>query len=230
MKQFFNLLSLPLLVLLWACTDSTTDQARLQATSFTNGSSVDTTTTLQVATFAGGCFWCTEAYFERLKGVDRVISGYTGGKEKNPTYEQVSAGRTGHAESVNIFYNPNEISYKELLEVFFATHDPTTLNRQGPDVGKQYRSAIFYHNEEQKQEAENYIASLNDAGAYPDKIVTQVEPFTKFWIAEEYHQDYYSRNPDDPYVVRVARPKVIKFENAFRNKLKEAYKKEVEEQ
>jgi len=229
MKQFFNFLFLPFLVLLWACTDSPTEQAQLQATSFTNGSSIDTTTTLQVATFAGGCFWCTEAYFERLEGVDRVISGYTGGKEKNPTYEQVSAGRTGHAEAVNIFYNPNEISYKELLEVFFATHDPTTLNRQGPDVGKQYRSAIFYHNDEQKQEAENYIASLNDAGAYPNKIVTQVEPFTKFWIAEEYHQDYYSRNPDDPYVVTVARPKVIKFENAFRSALKEAFQQEVSE-
>ena len=229
MKQFFNFLFLPFLVLLWACTDSPTEQAQLQATSFTNGSSIDTTTTLQVATFAGGCFWCTEAYFERLEGVDRVISGYTGGKEKNPTYEQVSAGRTGHAEAVNIFYNPNEISYKELLEVFFATHDPTTLNRQGPDVGKQYRSAIFYHNDEQKQEAENYISSLNDAGAYPNKIVTQVEPFTKFWIAEEYHQDYYSRNPDDPYVVTVARPKVIKFENAFRSALKEAFQQEVSE-
>ena len=226
MKLFVNFLFFPFMLLLWSCTDSTTEQTQVQATSFTYGNGTDTTTTLQVATFAGGCFWCTEAYFERLKGVDRVISGYTGGKEKNPTYEQVSYGRTGHAEAVNIFYNPYEVSYEELLEVFFATHDPTTLNRQGPDVGKQYRSVIFYHNEEQKRAAEQYIASLNDAGAYPNKIVTKVEPFTKFWTAEEYHQDYFRRNPDDPYVVTVARPKVQKFENAYQSKLKEAFREE----
>lgn len=222
METKFKYLLLSLLLLCWACTESGTRETQLEESSFSYGSSSDTTTLLK-ATFAGGCFWCTEAYFERLKGVDRVISGYTGGREANPTYEQVSSGKTGHAEAVTIFYNPSEISYQELLEVFFATHDPTTLNRQGPDVGKQYRSAIFYYNEAQKRQAEQYIRELEEAGVYPHKIVTTVEPFSKFWIAEEYHQDYYRRNPDDPYVISVAQPKVHKFEEAFRNKLKKNY-------
>jgi peptide-methionine (S)-S-oxide reductase len=178
---------------------------------------------LEVATFAGGCFWCTEAYFERVKGVSRVISGYTGGPEKNPTYQQVSYGRTGHAEAVQVFYDPQQITYPELVEIFFATHDPTTLNRQGPDVGKQYRSAIFYHNEEQKQQAEAYIGKLKQSNTFRDPIVTEVQPLTQFYNAEDYHQDYYKLNPNDRYVVGVARPKVEKFEKQYKEKLKPEY-------
>jgi len=178
---------------------------------------------LPSAVFAGGCFWCTEAYFERLQGVTAVISGYAGGKQKNPTYEQVSSGLTNHAESVEVFYNPRQITYQELLEVFFATHDPTTLNRQGPDVGKQYRSIVFYKTPEEKQQAEAYIRQLEESGTYKNPIVTKVQPLEKFWPAEEYHQDYYRRHPDDPYVVSVAMPKVRKFEDNFRDKLKREY-------
>lgn len=216
---------LPFLLFIWACTESGTERTQLEESSFSYGNTADTTG-LEKATFAGGCFWCTEAYFERLKGVDRVVSGYTGGKEENPTYQQVSYGRTGHAEAVQILYNPAEITYRELLEVFFATHDPTTLNRQGPDVGKQYRSAIYYHDQEQQKLARDYMRQLEEAGTFRRKIVTQLEPLNKFWIAEDYHQDYYRRNPDDPYVVSVARPKVKKFEDAYRNKLKNSYLKQ----
>ncbi len=180
---------------------------------------------LPSAVFAGGCFWCTEAYFERLKGVKAVISGYSGGKEKNPTYKQVSSGLSDHAEAVQVYYNPSQITYQELLEVFFATHDPTTLNRQGPDVGKQYRSIVFYKTPEEKKQAEEYIRQLEEAGTYKNKIVTHVQPFKKFWMAEEYHQDYYRRNPQDPYVVSVAMPKVRKFEDNYRDKLKPEYVK-----
>lgn len=168
-----------------------------------------------IATFAGGCFWCTEAYFERLKGVEKVISGYAGGEEQDPTYQQVSAGETGHAEGVQVYYDPEQISYQQLLEVFFATHDPTTLNRQGPDFGKQYRSVVFYKTKEEKEMAEEYIVSLDKSERYKNKIVTEVQPLTKFWEAEDYHQDYYLNNPDDPYVKSVARPKVQKFEREY---------------
>jgi peptide-methionine (S)-S-oxide reductase len=224
MDRRITYMFLPLLLLIWACTESGTERTQLEESSFSYGSAADTTG-LKKATFAGGCFWCTEAYFERLKGVDRVVSGYTGGQEENPTYQQVSYGRTGHAEAVQVLYNPTEISYKELLEVFFATHDPTTLNRQGPDVGKQYRSAIYYHDQEQQKLARSYMRQLEEAGTFRSKIVTQLEPLDKFWIAEDYHQDYYRLNPDDPYVVSVARPKVKKFEDAYRNKLKNSYLK-----
>lgn len=178
---------------------------------------------LEVATFAGGCFWCTEAVFERVKGVSRVVSGYTGGPEKNPTYQQVSYGRTGHAEGVQIFYDPKQITYPELLEIFFATHDPTTLNRQGPDVGKQYRSAIYFHNPQQRQQTEAYIQELKEKNTFRDPIVTEVQPFEIFYNAEDYHQDYYLNNPNDRYVLGVARPKVLKFEKEFKEKLKPAY-------
>ncbi|MFD2244852.1 peptide-methionine (S)-S-oxide reductase MsrA [Pontibacter ruber] len=204
---------------MWACTDGTSGRLQAEESSFSYGLSEDTASRAK-ATFAGGCFWCTEAYFERLQGVSAVVSGYAGGKEKNPTYQEVSAGRTGHAEAVQVYYNPAVISYEELLEVFFATHDPTTLNRQGPDYGKQYRSVVFYRDDQEKKQVQKYIRELEEAGTYRNKIVTQVVPFTKFYKAEEYHQDYYRRNPDDPYVVQVARPKVLKFEDAFRNRLK----------
>ncbi|MBB6610218.1 peptide-methionine (S)-S-oxide reductase MsrA [Pontibacter sp. Tf4] len=180
---------------------------------------------LAKATFAGGCFWCTEAYFERLKGVEAVISGYVGGKEQKPTYEKVSSGLTGHAEGVQVYYHPDQITYPELVEVFFTTHNPTTLNRQDPDVGKQYRSAVFYRTPSEKETINSYISKLNASGKYKNKVVTQVQPFRKFWPAEAYHQDYYARNPDDLYVIQVARPKVHKFEKAFAAKLKPQYRK-----
>ncbi|HSI90625.1 MAG TPA: peptide-methionine (S)-S-oxide reductase MsrA [Adhaeribacter sp.] len=180
---------------------------------------------VEIATFAGGCFWCTEAYFERLKGVQRVVAGYAGGKEKDPTYAQVSNGKTGHAECVQITFDPQFISYADLLKVHFATHDPTTLNRQGPDVGKQYRSMVIYHSPEQKKLAENYISALNKSGKFKNKIVTEVVPYSKFYPAEEKHQNYYVRNPKDPYVLSVARPKVEKFEKEFKAWLKEPGKK-----
>jgi peptide-methionine (S)-S-oxide reductase len=172
------------------------------------------------ATFGTGCFWCTEAVFQELKGVLKVISGYSGGQVANPSYEEVCTGTTGHAECLQIIYDPSVISFDELLEVFWASHDPTTLNRQGNDVGTQYRSAIFYHDEEQKKKAEHYKAELNQHGAYDKPIVTEIVPFTKFYPAENYHQDYYNTHGSQPYCYLVIRPKVEKFQKAFKNKLK----------
>ena len=175
---------------------------------------------LQIATFGSGCFWCTEAVFERLNGVYKVVSGYAGGTVENPTYEQVCTGKTGHAEVTQITYDPSVLSYDELLEVFWKTHDPTTLNRQGNDVGTQYRSVIFYHNEEQKQLAEKYKEELNKSGAWDKPIVTEISPFTNFYPAEGYHQDYYKNNPHQGYCAFVIAPKVEKFEKVFKDKLK----------
>jgi peptide-methionine (S)-S-oxide reductase len=175
---------------------------------------------LQIATFGSGCFWCTEAIFERLNGVVKVESGYSGGKVKNPTYEEVCTGTTGHAEVTQITYDPSIISFDELLEVFWKTHDPTTLNRQGNDVGTQYRSVIFYHNEEQKELAENYKAELDKSGVWDNPIVTEISPFTNFYSAEKYHQDYYNNNPNQGYCTFVITPKVEKFEKVFKDKLK----------
>ena len=173
------------------------------------------------ATFATGCFWCTEAVFEGLKGVLKVTSGYTGGSVKNPTYKEVCTGETGHAECVQIVYEPNKITYDELLEVFFEVHDPTTLNRQGADVGTQYRSAIFYHSDEQKQKAEHYKTELNKSGAFDKPIVTEVSASSVFYPAEEYHQEYYENNKNsNPYCSVVIRPKLDKFRKVFANKLK----------
>ena len=172
------------------------------------------------ATFAGGCFWCTEAVFERVKGVRDVVSGYTGGTTPNPTYKAVSYGKTDHAEGVQVFYDPLEISYKELVDIFFGTHDPTTLNRQGPDIGKQYRSAVFYHDQAQKEIVEEHIAYLTEKMVYSDPIVTQVEPYSEFYLAEDYHQDYYKKHPNHPYIVAVAKPKVEKFKKKYKDKLK----------
>ena len=175
---------------------------------------------LEQATFAGGCFWCTEAVFERVRGVENVISGYTGGAQENPTYKEVSYGKTDHAEAVQMFFDPNKISYQELVEIFFATHDPTTLNRQGPDIGSQYRSAVFYHDEDQKQTAQKYIKLLTNNGTYNDPIVTELEPIEVFYPAENYHQGYYQIHPDHPYIQAIAKPKVIKFKKRFKDKLK----------
>lgn len=175
----------------------------------------------ELATFGGGCFWCVEAIFDRVEGVEEAISGYSGGQLQNPTYKQVSTGLTGHAEVVQIRFNPDKVSYVELLEIFFKTHDPTTLNRQGADVGTQYRSIILYHNEEQHQQAEKIIQELNEAGIWDDPIVTKVEPFEKFYRGEDYHQEYFVNNPDQGYCRVVIQPKVDKFEKVFKEQLKQ---------
>ncbi|MEZ5055435.1 MAG: peptide-methionine (S)-S-oxide reductase MsrA [Saprospiraceae bacterium] len=176
----------------------------------------------QVATFAGGCFWCTEASFERIKGVVDVISGYSGGSEQYPTYEEVSAKQTHHAEAIQIYFDPNIISYEDLLKVFFVAHDPTQLNRQGPDVGPQYRSEIFYHNEAQRTSTEAFIKK--EASEFSDPIVTKVSPYMEFWVAEGYHQDYYEHNPGNPYVQKVSKPKVTKVTKKFKDWVKEEYR------
>lgn len=172
------------------------------------------------ATFASGCFWCTEAIFQRLKGVVKVVSGYSGGHVANPTYEEVCTGTTGHAEACQVIYDPSQISFDELLKVFWKTHDPTTLNRQGNDVGTQYRSAVFYHNEFQKERAEHYKALLDSGKIYNAPIVTAIEPFTNFYSAEDYHQDYFNSNPNQMYCRLVIQPKVEKFEKIFKDELK----------
>jgi peptide-methionine (S)-S-oxide reductase len=177
-------------------------------------------TNLQTATFGSGCFWCTEAIFERVKGVKSVESGYSGGNVPNPTYEAVCSGKTGHAEVIQIKYDPSVVSYDELLEIFWKTHDPTTLNRQGADVGTQYRSVIFYNDEDQKNKAENYKAELNKAEIWKDSIVTEISPLKKFYSAEKYHQDYYEQNPNQGYCSFVITPKIEKFEQVFKDKLK----------
>ena len=176
---------------------------------------------LDTITFGGGCFWCTEAIFQRLNGVVSVESGYSGGKVKNPTYKEVCTGLTGHAECTQIAYNPDTVSLAEILQVFFKTHDPTTLNRQGNDEGTQYRSVIFYRNEEQKKIAEDIKQGLDKSGAYNDPIVTEITPFTVFYKAEDYHQNYFNQNKSsNPYCTYVIIPKVEKFEKYFADKLK----------
>ncbi len=174
----------------------------------------------EVATLAGGCFWCLEAVFVELKGVERIESGYAGGTVENPTYEAVCAGKTGHAEVVQVTFDPAVISYRDLLDVFFTIHDPTTLDRQGNDVGSQYRSAIFFRSPEQQAAAEQAIRELTASRAFPDPIVTAITPLERFWPAEEYHRDYFSRNPRQPYCVFVVAPKVTKARKVFLAKLK----------
>jgi peptide-methionine (S)-S-oxide reductase len=173
-----------------------------------------------VTTFGGGCFWCTEAVFQRLKGVTKVESGYCGGSVPNPTYEEVCTGKTGHAECTQIYYDPKIISFTELLKVFFKTHDPTTLNRQGADVGTQYRSVIFYHNEEQRRLAEEIINKLDKEKIWNNPIVTEISAYKKFYKAEDYHQNYYNNNFSQPYCSFVITPKIEKFEKVFKDLLK----------
>lgn len=177
-------------------------------------------TNLETATLAAGCFWCVEAVFDDLKGVEDVVSGYSGGHTENPTYQQVCSETTGHAEVVNIKFDPNEISFKEILQVFFTVHDPTQLNRQGNDIGTSYRSGIFYHSDEQKQVAEETIKEINAEGIYDKPIVTEVTPFDKFYSAEGYHQEYFANNPNQPYCAAVVAPKVAKFRQKFVSRLK----------
>ena len=174
----------------------------------------------EIATLAGGCFWCLEAVFDEMKGVESVESGYMGGRTNNPTYEEVCSGETGHAEVTRLSFDPKVVSFREILEVFFVVHDPTTLNRQGNDAGTQYRSAIFYHSAEQKSAAEQVIANLESARIYDDPIVTEVVPASQFYLAEDYHQEYFKRNPGQPYCAYVVRPKVAKFRKHFLEKLK----------
>jgi len=174
----------------------------------------------EIATLAGGCFWCLEAVYDDLKGVDSVVSGYSGGHVDQPTYKQVISGTTGHAEVVRITFDPVVVSYKELLEIFFTIHDPTTLNRQGPDVGTQYRSAIFYHTAEQQAIAEETLREIEGAKLWKDPIVTEITPFESFFPAEEYHQDYFKRNPTQGYCQVVIAPKVAKFRQKYFQKLK----------
>lgn len=176
---------------------------------------------LEEATLGGGCFWCTEAVFLQMKGVESVASGYSGGHVKNPGYREVTTGRTGHAEVIQITFDPRVVSFSEILEVFFMTHDPTTLNRQGNDIGTQYRSAIFYHNEEQKKTAKKVIELFEKEKVYDDPIVTEVTPFEAFYKAEDYHVNYFNNNKNQPYCQFVVAPKVEKFRKVFKEKLKE---------
>lgn len=197
-----------------SCGQTQNNLALLKEPTMTNDIKTDT------ATFGTGCFWCTEAIFQQLAGVLKVTSGYSGGHVANPTYEQVCDKNTGHAEVIQVVYDPAKISYDELLSVFWQTHDPTTLNRQGNDVGPQYRSVIFYHSDEQKRKAEHYKEELDKSGSWSDKIVTAIEPYKNFYAAEDYHQNYYNNNGAQPYCYFVIRPKLEKFEKVFKEKLK----------
>lgn len=182
--------------------------------------SISDQTKIEIATFGSGCFWCTEAIFERVNGVIKVVSGYSGGTTENPTYKEVCTGTTGHAECTQIYFDPNVVTYDELLEIFWKTHDPTTLNRQGNDIGTQYRSVIFYHNAEQKQKAEYYKRKLEEEKIWDKPIVTEIAEFKKFFPAEDYHQNYYENNPYQGYCAFVITPKIEKFEKIFKDKLK----------
>lgn len=181
---------------------------------------INTPEGMEIATLGSGCFWCIEAIYQDLKGVLGLKSGYSGGHIENPTYRQVTSGTTGHAEVIQFSFDPNVISFEEILEIFWSTHDPTTLNRQGADVGPQYRSAVFYHNEKQKEVAEFYKEKLDSSGAFDKKIVTEISPFSNFYTAEDYHQNYFNDNGMQPYCQIVIKPKVDKFRKVFADKLK----------
>lgn len=203
-----------------SCAQKTPNSAAVKKEKQTNMTTTTLPATAAVATFANGCFWCTEAIFEELDGVLSAVSGYTGGETIDPTYKEVCSGNTGHAECLQITYDTTKISFDELLEVFWQTHDPTTLNRQGADVGTQYRSGIFYHNEEQRIKAESYKAELDKSGAFDRPIVTEITPFTVFYPAEDYHQQYYELNGNsNPYCRVVIQPKLEKFRKVFKDKL-----------
>ncbi|WP_218126699.1 peptide-methionine (S)-S-oxide reductase MsrA [Siphonobacter aquaeclarae] len=221
MKAIFRTLKLSLLsaATLFACQSPAQEQKKAMNQPLPK-TSVQVPAGLEVATFGSGCFWCTEAVFQRLEGVVKVESGYSGGFVANPTYKQVCTGQTGHAEVTNITYDPKKISFADLLAVFWRTHDPTTLNRQGNDVGPQYRSAVFYHNAQQKEEAEHWKQEVDKAHIYPDPLVTEITAFTNFYKAEDYHQNYFNENGSQPYCQFVVRPKVEKFEKVFKDKLK----------
>ena len=180
---------------------------------------------LSVATFAGGCFWCTEAAFDRINGVVDVISGYSGGHKDHPTYYEVGDGDTGHTEAIQVFFDAKVVSFETLLQVLFVAHDPTQVDRQGPDVGPEYRSAIYYHNDAQKAAIENFFRLIKEAGTLGAPIATEVGPYKEFWVAEDYHQDYYEYHPENPYVQRISKPKVEKVKKVFKDILKPEYQK-----
>lgn len=217
MKFGFSMLAFILLIAGSSC-----GQKNKQATSTTTMANESAREGLAVATFGSGCFWCTEAVFQNVEGVEKVESGYSGGKVKNPTYKEVCSGLTGHAEVIQVHYDSAKVSYEELLEIFWKTHDPTTLNRQGADEGTQYRSVVFYHNEEQKKLAEKYKAELDKSGAFDNPIVTEISPYTEFYKAEDYHQNYYNLNGNAPYCSYVIQPKLEKFRKVFKHKLKKS--------
>lgn len=202
-----------------ACKTANGNKSTLQNTE-TKTKKMDTTNSTSLATFGGGCFWCMEAVFQQMSGVEKIESGYSGGNTKNPTYKEVCTGETGHAEVIQITFNSSLVSFAELLKVFFTMHDPTTLNRQGNDVGTQYRSVIFYHNAEQQHEAEAVIQEINKQHIYPNPVVTQVMPFSVFYKAEDYHQNYYNQNKEQSYCRFVIQPKVEKFEKIFNDRMK----------
>ncbi len=214
MKMLFQTL-LSFTVILSACAQTEKKQEKQ-----TDKTQITTSMQTETITLGNGCFWCTEAIFQQVKGVIKVTSGYSGGHVVNPTYEQVCEKNTGHAEVLQVVFDSTQISVDEILEIFWQTHDPTTLNRQGNDVGPQYRSVVFYHNENQKARAEFFKKQLDASGAFPGKIVTAIEPFQNFYAAENYHQDYYNRNGNQPYCYFVIRPKLEKFEKAFKDKIK----------
>lgn len=222
-KHFLLSLATIFLVALAACGRQQQDKLQTSGT-FTAMNTVnnqaDITAATDTATFGAGCFWCTEAQFQQLKGVLKVESGYSGGHVDRPTYKQVCTGTTGHAEVTNIVYDPSVISFDELLAAFFVSHDPTQLNRQGNDIGTQYRSVVFYHNAAQKEKAEAYIRQLNGEKVYPSDIVTEVSPAGTFYKAEDYHQDYYDQNGKEPYCQFVIQPKLEKFKKVFKDKLR----------
>ena len=210
MKQY--LISLAGAILFMACTNpGKGDQKKSEELNNNQKSNFMETKNLDTATFGGGCFWCVEAVYQQLDGVVSVASGYSGGQRANPTYEQVCSGATGHAEVIQIVYDTTKLSFDELLQVFWTVHDPTTLNRQGADVGTQYRSVVFYHNEHQKETTKSYIEKLNAEHAFNNPVVTEVSPFTAFYKAEDYHQNYYNENQNQPYCSLVIQPKVEKF-------------------
>jgi len=218
-KPLFSLAVSVLILCQYAC-----GPANSQAVVGTSDKTVESMEGLAVATLGAGCFWCVEAIFQDLKGVEKVVSGYAGGQIENPTYKAVCSGETGHAEVVQITFDPEVLAYADLLEIFFFTHDPTTLNRQGNDVGTQYRSAIFYHSEEQKKMAK--AVSVKMASEFANPIVTEIVPFDRFYAAEDYHQDYYNLNANkNPYCSAVISPKVNKFRKSYKEKLKEELKK-----
>lgn len=210
-----------LFFLLFSCgTKEESNAAGNRQKNFTETMDTHITGNTDTATFGAGCFWCVEAVFQELKGVQKVTSGYSGGTVKNPSYREVCTGRTGHAEVIQVVYDPDTISFSELLEVFWQTHDPTTLNQQGADIGTQYRSAVFYHSPEQQQLAEEYKKKLDASGAFSAPVVTEISPLVSFYPAEDYHQNYYAENGEQPYCRAVIRPKMDKFRAVFADKLK----------
>lgn len=219
--QLKNLLLIfPVILTMMSCSATPSNESKELTMTDNPSFAPDSMLNTDTATFGGGCFWCIEAIFQQMNGVIAVASGYSGGQREHPTYEQVCSGTTGHAEVVQVIYDPSKVSYPELLEVFWGVHDPTTLNRQGADVGTQYRSVIFYHNEMQHQLAEEYKQKLDKSGAFNDPIVTEISPAKPFYKAEKYHQNYYNENGGQPYCSIVIRPKVEKFKKVFANKLK----------